>query len=224
MRLSVKNRPLKITHSYEYTFDNNIVKISLSKKSLLFPVFNERENRQIGFLLEGPLGIVADLIVHSDKGAVGELFEETFNTVIFLPADLPFLSLDHVKEANPVENFEPYEDIIRKYNRMFSLNTIGITDISKHKIIVTQKPQLFWVISPDGTFVLSKKEILGRRGQKRLIWISKKGLVSVNKEGRYRSISEMLQVKDIKQSFNKIFGKPLTELFSSIQNEFSKFT
>jgi hypothetical protein len=223
MRLSVKNRPLKITHSYEYTFDNNIVKISLSKKSLLFPVFNERENKQIGFLLEGPIGIIADLIVHSQKGAVGELFDRTFSTVILFPVNLPFLSLDHVKETSPVENFEPYQELVNKYNRIFSLNKIGITDINKHTLIVTQKPKLFWLISSDGAFLIGKKEIIGRKGPKKFLWISKKGLISVNKDGKYRSVADMLQIKEIKQSFQNIFGKPLSNLFSSIQDSFSKF-
>ncbi len=224
MRLSIKNRPLKITHSYEYTFDNNIVKISLSKRSLLFPVFNEKENRQIGFLLEGPIGIIADLIVHSQKGAVGELFDETFSTVILFPVNLPFLSLDHVKETSPVENFEPYQELVSKYNRGFSLNKIGLTDINKHTLIATQKPKLFWLISPDGAFSIGNKEIIGRKGQKKFLWISKKGLISVNKDGKYRSIADILQVKEIKQSFQNIFGKPLSNLFSSIQDAFSKYS
>lgn len=222
MRLSVKNRPLKITHSYEYTFDNNIVKISLSKKSLLFPVFNAKENRQVGFLLEGPIGIIADLIVHSQKGAVGELLDDTFSTVILFPVNLPFLSLDHVKETAPVENFEPYQELVSRYNRVFSLNKIGTKDINKHTLIVTQKPQLFWLISPDGAFLIGRKEIIGRKGQKKFLWISKKGLISVNKDGKYRTISDILHVREIKQSFQNIFGKPLANLFSSIQDAFSK--
>ena len=105
------NRPLKITHSYEFTFDNNQVKLSLAKKSILIPVFDQKKNQQIGFILDGPLGITADLVVHSEEGAVGEIVEETYSKVLFLPADLPFLSLDHVKEMSSLEEFQsrPYD-------------------------------------------------------------------------------------------------------------------
>ncbi|MCG3260868.1 MAG: hypothetical protein H7644_14030, partial [Candidatus Heimdallarchaeota archaeon] len=82
MRLNIKNRPLKITHSFEYTFNNKQVKISLSKNTILLPVFDEKKNRQIGFLLEGPIGIIADLLVHSQEGAVGEIVEETYSNVL----------------------------------------------------------------------------------------------------------------------------------------------
>ena len=78
MRLIVKNRPLKTTHSFEYTFDNRHVKLSISKNSILLPVFDENQNRQIGFLLDGPTGIIADLLVHTTKGAVGEIIEDTY--------------------------------------------------------------------------------------------------------------------------------------------------
>ncbi|MBY8999506.1 MAG: hypothetical protein KGD64_01190 [Candidatus Heimdallarchaeota archaeon] len=222
MRLSVKNRPLEISHSYEHTFDNNTVKISLSKKSLLFPVFDEKENKQIGFLLEGPLSIIADLIVHSQVGAVGELIEETFSTAILFPVNLPFLSLDHVKESAPVEIFEPYQELVNKYNRVYSLSKMEIADFNKHTIIVTQKPRLFWIISPDSVFLLGKKEIIGRKGQNKLLWISKKGLISVSKKGTYKNIGDMFEIKRIKQTFQSAFEKPLTNLFSSIQNAFSK--
>ena len=222
MRLSVKNRPLKISHSYEYTFDNDIVKISLSKKSLLFPIFNEKENKQIGFLLEGPLSIIADLIVHSQVGAVGELIEETFSTAILFPENLPFLSLDHVKETPPVENFEPYQELVNKYNHAYTLSKMEIADVRKHTILVTQKPKLFWTIGPNSVFLLGKKEIIGRKGNKKLLWISKKGLVSVNNQGKYRNVGEMFEIDKIKKSFHNTFEKPLSNLFASIQDAFSK--
>jgi len=77
--------------------------------------------------------------------------------------------------------------------------------------------------SSDGAFLIGKKVIIGRKGLKKFLWISKKGLISVNKDGKYISTADILQVKEIKQSFQNIFGKPLANLFSSIQDAFSKF-
>lgn len=222
MRLSVKNRPLKISHSYEYTFSNSIIKISLSKQSLLFPVFDERQNRQVGFLLDGPIEVIADLITHSDKGATGELIDETFSTVIFFPVDLPFLSLDHVKENAPVDEFYRYQDMIDSYNKLYRLSRLEMDNYNKHVLLITEKPRTFWLISPNSTFLIRKKEIIGRKGQNKLFWISDKGLVSVSKDGKYRSLSDILDFSRAKNSFQNIFGKPLSILFMNLQDAFSK--
>ena len=96
MRLIVKNRPLKTTHSFEYTFDNKHVKLSISKNSILLPIFDEKKNQQIGFLLDGPIGIIADLLVHTKKGAIGEVIEDTYSTALLFPVKLPFLTRDQV--------------------------------------------------------------------------------------------------------------------------------
>ena len=92
MRLSIENRPLKITHSFEYTLYNKQVKLSFSKNAILLPVFDDRRDIQIGFLLDGPLGVIGDLLVHSKEGAVGEIIEETYSSALFLPAKLPFIT------------------------------------------------------------------------------------------------------------------------------------
>ena len=212
------NRPLKITHSYEYTFDNNQVKLSLAKKSVLIPVFDHKNNQQIGFLLDGPLGIIADLVVHSEEGAVGEIIEETYSKALFLPADLPFLSLDHVKEMSPLEEFQPYERLISDFNFQFSRVNISNHLKQKGVLIQTSKPSKTWLITSDSTFLIDSREVLGRRGEMKLIWVGKKEIIFVNEKGRVKSSKDFLSLKKARDLFQRVMDIPYGSIFSSFRD------
>ncbi|MFW9852154.1 MAG: hypothetical protein ACFFDS_04390 [Candidatus Thorarchaeota archaeon] len=212
------NRPLKITHSYEYTFDNNQVKLSLAKKSVLIPVFDQKNNQQIGFLLDGPLGIIADLVVHSEEGAVGEIIEETYSKVLFLPAELPFLSLDHVKEMSPLEEFQPYERLISDFNFQFSSFNISNHLKQKGILIQTSKPSKTWLITSDSTFLIGSREVIGRRGEMKLIWVGKKEIIFVNEKGRVKSTKDFLSLKKARDLFQRVMDIPYGSIFSSFRD------
>lgn len=212
------NRPLKITHSYEYTFNNDQVKLSLAKKSVLIPIFDQKSNQQIGFMLDGPLGITADLVVHSEEGAVGEIIEETYSKVLFLPADLPFLSLDHVKEISPLEEFQPYEKLISDFNFHFSRANISNHLKQKGVLIQTLKPNRTWLITNDSTFMISSREVLGRRGEMRLIWVGRKEIIFVNEKGRIKSTKDFLSLRKARDLFHRVMDIPYGSIFSNFRD------
>ena len=212
------NHPLKITHSYEYTFENNQVKLSLAKKSVLIPVFDQKNNQQIGFLLDGPLGIIADLVVHSKEGAVGEIIEDTYSKVLFLPADLPFLSLDHVKEISPLEEFQPYEKIISKYNFQFTHANISNHMKQRGVLIQTLNPTRTWLVTKDSTFLISSREVLGRRGEMKLIWVGKREIIFVNENGKVKSTKDILSLRKARDLFHRVMDMPYGSIFSSFRD------
>ena len=223
MRLGIKNKPLKITHSFEYTFDNKHVKITLSKNTLLFPVFNERQNNQIGFLLDGPIGMTADLLVHSEEGAVGEIVEETYSRILLFPIDLPFLSLDHVKETKPVENIASYEDIIRNFKFQFVCNSSAVRAKENVVLIHTLKKGVMWFLGPNSTYLISPTEIIGRRGEGQLFWLTKGEIIIVSKNGKVRRTGDLLSIKKARKHFDQFVRVPLRQVFTHFRDVFTQF-
>ena len=221
MRLNIKNRPLKITHSFEYTFNNKQVKISLSKNTILLPVFDEKKNRQIGFLLEGPIGIIADLLVHSQEGAVGEIVEETYSNVLLFPVKLPFLSPDHEKEIQPLEDISPHEEIIKKY-RVQLVHEEYISYEEREGIMIqTYNPSSLWFISQESTFLIDTEEIIGRRGEKKLFWLVKDSFTTVSNKGLVKTTKDLFSVNKVQKTVHRILDTPLASIFSQFSEIFS---
>ena len=223
MRLSIENRPLKITHSFEYTLDNKQVKLSFSKNAILLPVFDDRRDIQIGFLLDGPVGVIGDLLVHSKEGAVGEIVEETYSSALFLPAKLPFITYDHVKEIRPLENIEIYETKIQDFKIHFKYDEKFPGMKEEGLLITTNKPKHLWLINKNATFFLKPSEIIGRRGERKLIWLSKSEIVSVKEDGSFKSSKDLFSVKKAKQYFNQFVEVPLGIMFSRFRELFTSF-
>ena len=221
MRLIVKNRPLKTTHSFEYTFDNRHVKLSISKNSILLPVFDENQNRQIGFLLDGPTGIIADLLVHTTKGAVGEIIEDTYATALLFPVQLPFLTKDQVKEIPPLEETELYEEIVRKYKHQIKRADYIRYDEKESIMIQTYNSTSLWFINEDSTFMVGEEEIIARKGENRLIWVAKDSFTTVNKNGKIFSTSDLFSIRKARRTFHSILDVPLALIFSSLSDVFT---
>ena len=222
MRLNIKNRPLKITHSFEHTLDNKQVKLSLSKNSVLLPVFDGKRDKQVGFLLDGPIGVIADLLVHSNEGAVGEIVEETYSTALLFPTDLPFLTLDDVKEIQPLENIRPYEEIIRKYSLGIDLHLKSDTRKEKGILINTHKPNHIWLMNKTSTYLLRSSEILGRKGENQLYWLSKKEMLVVKGDGSVRTLKDLFALKKAREIFQRYIVFPLDLMFSRLRDLFAK--
>ncbi len=221
MRLTVKNRPMKTTHSFEYTFENKHVKLSISKNSILLPIFDEKKNQQIGFLLDGPIGIIADLLVHTKKGAIGEVIEETYSTALLFPVKLPFLTRDQVKEISPLEETDHYEEIVRKYRSQIKRDD-HITYGDKEGIMIqTYDPSSLWFINDKSTFLVGQEEIIARRGENRLIWIAKDSFTTVNKNGKIFSTADLISIKKARNTFHRILDVPLALVFSSLGEVFT---
>jgi len=223
MRLSVENRPLKITHSYEYTMENKQVKLSFSKNTILLPVFDDRRDIQIGFLLEGPLGVIGDLLVHSKEGAVGEIIEETYSSALFLPAKLPFLSFDHVKEIRPLENIDKYEAKLQDFKIHFKYDERFPGMKEEGILISTNKPKHLWLIIQNATFFLKCSEIIGRRGEKKLVWLSKNEILTVKEDGTLKSSKDLFSVRKAKDYFDRFIEVPLGIMFSRFRELFTSF-
>lgn len=221
MRLNIKNRPLKITHSFEYTFNNKQVKISLSKNTILLPVFDENKNRQIGFLLEGPIGIIADLLVHSQEGAVGEIVEETYSNVLLFPVKLPFLSPDHVKEIQPLEDISPHEEIIKKYRVQLVHDEYISYEEREGIMIQTYNPSSLWFISQESTFLIDTEEIIGRRGEKKLFWLVKDSFTTVSNKGLVKTTKDLFSVNKVQKTVHRILDTPLASIFSQFSEIFA---
>ncbi len=221
MRLSIKNRPLKITHSFEYTFNNKQAKISLSKNTILLPIFDEKRNRQIGFLLDGPVGIIADLLVHSQEGAVGELIDETYSNILLFPVKLPFLTPDHVKEIQPLEDISKHEEIIRKY-KVQLVHDEYISYEEKDGIMVqTYNPTSLWFFAQESTFLIDTEEIIGRRGEKKLFWLVKDSFTTVSNRGRVTSTKDLFSINKAQKTVHRILDTPLASIFSRFSEIFA---
>ena len=217
MYLQVVNRPLKITHSFEHTFNNKHVKITCAKKACLFPVFEVTRNEQIGFLYDGPLGITGDLLVHSKEGAVGKIFEETYSSALFIPANLDFLR-DHVKELTPIEEekFPKYEKIIASFEVHLSSKKFCYHSNTDYFLLLSGKTFSIWFINGDTTISLSHKEIMGRTGERRLFWFSPKNIVFTNECGDIFSSSNMFSNKNIvKMILKSLETNPVREYFDN---------
>ncbi len=221
MKLTVKNRPLKTTHSFEYTFNNKHVKVSISKNSILLPIFDEKKNRQIGFLLDGPIGIIADLLVHTKEGAVGEIIEETYSTALLFPVQLPFLTRDQVKEIPPLEEIYHYEEVINKYRLQIKREDYITYEEKKGIMIQTYNPASLWFINNESTFLVGTEEIIARRGENRLIWVAKDSFTTVNRTGKIHSTTDLFSIKKARKTFHKILDVPLALVFSSLGDVFT---
>ena len=223
MRLSIENRPLKITHSFEYTLDNKQVKLSFSKNAILLPVFDDRRDIQIGFFLDGPIGVIGDLLVHSKEGAVGEIIEETYSSALFLPAKLPFLYFEHVKDIRPLENIENYEKRIQDFKIHFRYDEKFPGMKEEGILISVNKPKHLWLINRNATFFLKSTEILGRRGERKLVWLSKSEILTVKEDGSLKSSKDLFSVKKAKDYFNRFVEVPLGIMFSRFRELFTSF-
>ncbi len=223
MKLEIKNKPLKISHSYEYTFDNKYSKITLSKNTLLFPIFDERRNKQIGYLLDGPTGLTADLLVHSKDGAVGEILEESYSKLMIFPIQLPFLSLDHVKEVKPVEDMSPYNEIVRSFRFRFVNHTTDIQTKNNAILIHTLKKDRMWFIGPNSTYLISPSEIIGRRGEGQLFWLLKGEIILVDKNGKIKRLSDVFSITKARKHFDRFVGEPLRQALIGFRDIFTEF-
>ena len=223
MRLIVKNRPLKTTHSFEYTFDNKHVKISISKNSILLPIFDEKKNQQIGFLLDGPIGIIADLLVHTEKGAIGEIIEETYSTALLFPVQLPFITRDQVKEISPLEDTDQYEEIVRKYRSQINRDDYITYEDKEGFMIQTYNSTSLWFINNNSTFLIGTEEIIARKGENRLIWVTRDSFTTVSKKGDIYSTTDLFSIGKARKTFHKILDTPLALVFSSLGEVFASF-
>ena len=221
--LSLKNKPLKTTHSYEYTFDNGHVKLTIAKNSILLPVFDERRNRQIGYLLDGPIGITADLLVHSSGGAVGEILEETYSLALIIPVHLPFLTADHVKEKAPLEDVTHYERFLARQKFRFLETKNSLRAKENQVLIHTNEPEHMWLINGTATFLLKERELIGRKGENKLVWYLKKEVIMVNEKGKLISTKEVFSQKKMQELFHKHIELPLNNAFDGIRKIFSSF-
>ncbi len=221
MRLYIKNRPLKITHSFEYTFNNKQVKISLSKNTILLPIFDEKKNRQIGYILDGPVGIIADLLVHSQEGAVGELIDEIYSNVLLFPVNLPFLTPDHVKEIQPLEDISKHEEIVKKYRVQIVHEEYISYEEREGVMIQTYNPSSLWFISKDSTFLIDTEEIIGRREEKKLFWLVKDSFTTVNNKGHVKSTKDLFSITKVQKTVHRILDTPLTSIFSRFSEIFA---
>lgn len=221
MKLGIKNRPLRIKHSFEYTCDNNQVKFSLSKNSILIPIFDKERNRQVGYILDGPIGIIADLLVHTKEGAVGEIIEETYSTVLLFPLQIPFLKMVHIKEIQPLEEFRKYEDVIKKYESQIRRKDYISSEYKEGMMIQTYNPNSLWFIGKDSTFLIETEEIIGRKGEIRLIWLEKDSFTIVNKRGKVKTTIDAFSVKKMRKTIHRILDVPLNAIFASFKELFT---
>lgn len=199
------------------------MKLSISKNSILLPVFDENQNRQIGFLLDGPIGIIADLLVHTKKGAVGEIIEDTYSTALLFPVQLPFLTKDQVKEIPPLEETEIYEEIVNKYKSQIKREDYVTYEEKKGIMIQTYDPASLWFINKDSTFMVGSEEIIARRGEKRLIWVAKDSFTTVNRTGQIHSTTDLFSIRKARKTFHNILDVPLALIFSSLGEVFTSF-
>jgi len=221
MRLTVKNRPMKTTHSFEYTFDNKHVKLSISKNSILLPVFDDRKNRQIGYLLDGPIGIIADLLVHTNKGAIGEVIEDTYSKALLFPVKLPFLTGDEIKEISPLEETYEYEEILKKYRSQIRRDDYINYEDKAGFMLQTYNPSSLWFINKNSTFLVGEEEFIVRRGENRLIWVAKDSFTTVSKNGKMFSTTDLFSIKKARKTFHNILDVPLAMIFANLKDIFS---
>lgn len=191
VRLSIFNRPLKVTHSFEHTFANNHIRITIAKKALLFPIFDIKANVQIGFYYNGPIGITADLLVHSNKGAVGKTIERSYTDMLLFPGLLPFLE-EHVKEIEPIEDIEEKLTNITNSIKITNIKLLDINSTNQETFMFMHKhPFALWGINQDTTLYINPPLICGRKGDNTLFWIDPLRVEFVSKNGKKTTTLEL---------------------------------
>ncbi|TFG10517.1 hypothetical protein EU534_00885 [Candidatus Heimdallarchaeota archaeon] len=195
----------------------------MSKNSILLPVFDDRKNRQVGYLLDGPIGIIADLLVHTNKGAIGEVIEDTYSKALLFPIKLPFLTGDEIKEIPPLEDIYEYEEILNKYRSQIRRDDYIKYEDNAGVMLQTYNPTSLWFINGNSTFLVGEEEFIARRGENRLIWVAKDSFTTVNKNGKIFSTTDLFSIKKARKTFHSILDVPLALIFTNLREVFSTF-
>ena len=212
MNLRLENRPLKVKRSFEYAFENKQAKIVIPKSSILLPIFEARSDVQIGWLLEGPLGIIADMIVHSKDGAVGKIVDESYSHALIMPAQQDFIEPDRIKDVDPLEDTTTHASIIAFYNKKI-VNVDFVFNSRSKTFIWCHDPFSMWLIAEKGSIRIAMPEILGRTDDHKLFWVSKKGITIVNAKGKSFNTSELFSGRKVREFVANLVGKMNVDKF-----------
>lgn len=217
MALKILNRPLKITKSFEHIFKSGIAKITVAKKSLLFPIFDLKHNKQIGFYYYGPIGITADFIVHSKKGAIGKIVEETYNNMLIFPGILPFFD-EYLREIEPIPDLDGH---LEEVTRGLSIKGIDKWEISTETYIFLYKPAFtLWSISSTATLYINPPIIGLRNSEDNLLWLNSKGInfVSASEDN-----FESYDLKTVTGLLKRVIGTVKALPFINLITHFNDF-
>ena len=178
MTLSIRNSPIKIKKTITHTFNSKHVKLEMKKGSLLFPIFDDSNDVQVGWLFSGTLTVFGDLIVHTNDGAAGKIVSQQYSNCVFMPVVLEFLSFNAVREIKPLSDFSYYTKIIMDFNKKI-IFTNFIRKTAPNTFIWGDKHGSFWMISKEKTFFVNLPEVLARERDDKLLYLDKKGFTIV---------------------------------------------
>ncbi|UJG42922.1 MAG: hypothetical protein K9W46_11155 [Candidatus Heimdallarchaeum endolithica] len=212
MILSIRNSPIKIKKTVTHTFSNNHVKLELKKGSLLFPIFNDFDDIQVGWLFSGKLSIFGDLIVHTNNGAAGKIVSQQYTHSIFMPVVLEFLSFNAVKEINPLSDFSYYTKIMDDFNKKIVFTSF-IRKTLPNTFIWGDKSGSFWMISKEKTFFVHLPEVLAREKDDNLLYLDKKGFTIVKNGVISFETSTFLSGQKIRKFISEMLGSVNIDTF-----------
>jgi hypothetical protein len=90
-------------------------------------------------------------------------------------------------------------------------------------LLSSHKQKHLWLINKNATFFLKPSEIIGRRGERKLVWLSKSEILTVKEDGSLKSSKDLFSVKKAKGYFNRFVEVPLGIMFSRFRELFTSF-
>ncbi len=193
MKLQVENRPIKIKKTLPYVASNEYTKVEVHKKTLLFPIFNVSSNRQIGWYFEGKLDVIADLITHSKKGAIGRIHCESYDKGVIFPAKLSFLNEKVIDVLPGIKEKEKIELITLYINKNIVKKEIYTNELNMELFIYPLKQKNYWSIDKKATIFSDATELLIKTTEKGLFWSVENEIYYVTSDGNVLSTNKWMK-------------------------------
>jgi len=219
----ILNEPLKVTHSFEYTLNDHL-KLSFAKRSLLFPIIEQQTGAQLGFYYDGPIGFIADFLVHTKKGAVGYTIERSYQSLFLFPSKIDFL-IEYTKESKPIDEqefAEAYTSLLKGTKFSFSLIKQLNSLTGLYYLFFVKKPFSLWMAEKNKTFYISPPRVLGRDGDSKLFLLTTKELIFVDSDGSTISTSDFYTpgtiMKKLRDWIFSLGPSPFTTIFRDFCN------
>ncbi len=205
MTLYILNNPVKIKRNVSYVFDNEHVRIKIQKNAILLPIYYSKQEKQVGWLLNGKFSIDADLLVHTKSGIAGKIVQDNTNFAILMPPILDFLSFTNLKEVKPINDIEIYAKKIEEFNKKLASLSFLFHPV-EHTYIWTLEQNNFWLITKNKTLYINLPEVLARTGEDNLIWVRKAGLLVAKNKEKIISNSDLKAGKTIREFIKELFN------------------
>ena len=97
----------------------------------------------------------------------------------------------------------------------------GETKKEKGILINVFKPNHIWLMNKTSTYFIRSSEILGRKGENQLYWLSKKEMLVVKEDGTVKTLKDLFNIRKARELFQRYIVFPLDLMFSRLRELFA---